>query len=91
MFELLDLIRAEFEVLERELEALREWIMKLPDRYDIDSLKTQVAVLAEGMHEIEQRVTKLEEHKSWATLVFFQLATVAAIVLIIYLLYLVSR
>lgn len=91
MFELLDFIRAEFEEFGRELNDLRDVIMKLPDQYGVDNLKTQVAVLAEGLHELEQRVTRLEEHKAWVTLLFFQVATVAAILLIIYLVYLVSR
>lgn len=64
-----DLLKWGILAILEELEVIREQIemdLPNPDRVDITF---QVASLAEGMHELEERVSRLESHKntvSWA-------------------------
>lgn len=83
-----DLINRRLDVLQNELKTIKVLLMRqrsgLPPEFD--SLKLQVASLAEGLREVEERVGQLEQHKSIASWVFRQAITVAVIVVIIYLL-----
>ena len=59
-----DLIKWGILAILDELEIIRERVemdQPNPDRVD---LTFQVASLAEGLHELEARVTKLEQHKN---------------------------
>jgi len=75
--------------LEKELKALREAIQGMGERpvrhYEFENLKLQVASLAEGLAELEQRIIELEQHKSLSSWVFRQAITIGVIAVIIYI------
>lgn len=83
-----DLMNRRLDALQNELKAIKVLLMRersgLPPEFD--SLKLQVASLAEGLRELGERVEELEQHKSIASWVFRQAITVAVIVVVIYLL-----
>lgn len=76
--------------LEKELKAIRGMVEAMGERpvrnSEFESLKLQVFSLVEGLNELEQRVSELEQHKSFAQWVFRQAVTVGVIVAAIYLL-----
>lgn len=79
-----------FDTLERELHVIRGILEKMAEKpispREFDGLRLQVAGLAEGLAELENRVEALEQHKSMASWLARQAATIAVIVGIIYLL-----
>lgn len=83
-----DLINRRLDALQHELKAIRVSLMrdKVHVPPEFDNLKLQVASLAEGLRELEERIIQLEQHKSIASWIFRQAITVAVIVVIIYLL-----
>jgi len=84
------LITERMIALEKELRGLKEAITVMGERpvrhYEFENLKLQVASLAEGLTELEQRVGELEQHKSLASWLFRQIVTVLVIVTLIYML-----
>lgn len=53
--------------------------------YEFSQLKVQVGGLAEALHELEERVVQLEQHKSTASWIFRQIITVGMGLLLAYL------
>lgn len=84
------LITERMTALEKELKALREAITVMGERpvrhYEFENIKLQVASLAEGLNELEQRVSELEQHKSLANWLFRQAVTIGVIVALVYIL-----
>lgn len=85
-----ELINQRLDALHVDLKAIRALLEVMPEipvkPYEFENLKLQVASLAEGLNELEDRVIQLEQHKSAASWLFRQAITVVVIVLIIYLL-----
>jgi hypothetical protein len=59
-----DLLRWGILAILEELEVIREQIEMDPPNPDRVDITFQVASLSEGLHELEQRVIKLENHKN---------------------------
>lgn len=89
-FTLRQLITERLIAIEKELKALRGEIEAMGERpirgQEFENLKLQVTGLTEGLYELEQRVSRLEEHKSFAQWLFRQAVTIVAIVAVIYIL-----
>lgn len=84
-----DLINQRLDALEKELRRIRTLLERMPEKpvkhYELDSLKMQVAALAEGLQELEGRVIQLEQHKSLASQLFRHGVSIALALLIAYL------
>lgn len=84
-----DFLLWRFETIERELHAIRGALEKMAEKpvslREFDSLKLQVAGLAEGLKELEERTKALEHHKGMASWLARQALVIAIIVVIIYL------
>lgn len=85
-----DLVNRRADELEKQLAAVRRVIEAMGEKpirsQDFESLKLQVVGLAEGLYELEQRVGRLEEHKSFAQWLFRQAVTIGVITALIYIL-----
>lgn len=85
-----DFLLWRFDTLERELQSIKAILEKMADKpvsaREFESLKLQVAGLIEGLTELEHRTEALEQHKGMASWLARQAATIAVIVVIIYLL-----
>jgi len=71
--------------LEKNISILREGIVIMAEQTivrqsELESIKYQVASFAEGLGEIEGRVTKLEKHNSTINWVARQLGTILLVV-----------
>lgn len=74
----LDEIHATILDLKRGLEIMAAQTMVRQS--ELETLKYQVAAMAEGMGEIERRVEKLEVHNSSVNWIVRQLGTVALVI-----------
>lgn len=83
------LINQRIDELKREISSLRSVFEIMPERpvkhYELESLKFQVASLAEGLAELEQRVIQLEQHKSTASQVLRHGIVILLTVFLVYL------
>lgn len=83
-----DFLLWRFETIERQLHAIRGVLETMADKpvsaREFDSLKLQVAGLAEGLKELEERVKALEQHKGMASWLARQALVIAVIVVIVY-------
>lgn len=59
-----DLLKWGILAILEELEIIREQVEMNPPNLDKVDLTFQVASLAEGLRELEERVNKLEQHKN---------------------------
>ena len=80
-FTLRELLLQGFQAVNRELAEIKRAIELLAKNttvgyHDIESLKIQVASLAEGLSELESRVVGLEKHAVLATWLTRQIVTV---------------
>lgn len=88
-----ELLNTRMDALERQLKAIHTLLDSMSEKvvkhYEFENLKFQVASLAEGIHELEQRVNELEQHNSIIRWVVRQVVTVVIIVIIVWLIGLV--
>jgi hypothetical protein len=79
-----------FDTLEKEFRSIRVILEEMAEKpvsgREFENIKLQVAGLAEGLKELEDRTAALEKHKSLASWLFGQLVSFGVIVVIIYLL-----
>jgi hypothetical protein len=83
---------AKFHELERLLNLLSEAIVIVSEQTivrqsELESIKYQVASLAEGMGELEGRVATLEKHSSMTRWVLRQVGTVLLVAAVSYAVY----
>lgn len=83
IWERLDDIQTDLILLRLAIEKMA--IQTIVKQSELESIKYQVASLAESTIELENRVTVLEKHNSMERWIIRQVGTVALVVLIVFL------